>query len=177
MTSRLRLLGSRIKQEAKRILGIFVYLWIVFAVLILHERVVLSQHGIGHQFYGLAFLNSWIFAKIMLVTESLDRHWGRADRPLIQPVLIRSFGIAVLLVGAYALEETALGLWRGRTLASSVPTLGGGGLQGLASVTVIMAVALVPYFAYRELGRVLGRERLSRGLFRDGRALGIPAGQ
>ena len=34
------------------------------------------------------------------------------------------------------------------------------------SASVIMAVALIPYFAFRELGRVIGRERLRTLLFR-----------
>lgn len=164
-------IGLRAKHEVLRILGIFVYLWIVFGVLILHERIVLARHGIGHHFYGLAFLNSWILAKVVLVTESLDRHWGPPSRPLIKPVLIRSCITAAILVVAYALEEVALGLWRGRSFAASVPALGGGGFQGVAAVTTIMAIALVPYFTYCELGRAIGRERLFKGLFRDGTAL------
>jgi hypothetical protein len=36
----------------------------------------------------------------------------------------------------------------------------GGGVHGYLAISVIMAVALVPYFTVRELGRVLGRERL-----------------
>ncbi|MGT2479439.1 hypothetical protein ACU4GR_12470 [Methylobacterium oryzae CBMB20] len=38
---------------------------------------------------------------------------------------------------------------------------------------LIMAVALLPYFAFRELGRVLGPERLQALLFRDGSRLDV----
>jgi hypothetical protein len=79
----------------------------------------------------------------------------------------------VLLVCAYALEEIALGFWRGGTLADSMPAIGGGGIRGLGSVILIMAVALIPYFAFREVGRVLGRERLQTLLFRDGAAIDV----
>ena len=74
-------------------------------------------------------------------------------------------------MGAYALEKIAVGLWRGKTLADSVPAVGGGGVRGLATAGLIMAVALIPYFSFRELGRVLGRERLRTLLFRDGAAM------
>ncbi|MBP1179256.1 hypothetical protein [Methylobacterium sp. PvR107] len=151
--------------EAKRILGIFGYLWVVFGLLILHEHIVLSRHGIGYGFYGLAFINAWILAKIMLVGESLDVLPIFRGRPLAYPILARSCVFAALLVCAYALEEVALGLWHGKTLAGSVPTIGGGGVRGFASVVLIMAVALIPYVAFRELGRVLGRERLRTLLF------------
>ncbi|MDR7039532.1 hypothetical protein J2X36_004308 [Methylobacterium sp. BE186] len=158
--SRMRRIGHRLLEEAKRILGIFAYLWVVFGLLILHEHIVLSRHGVTYSFYGLAFINAWILAKIMLVAESLDVRPHFQGRPLIYPILARSCAFAALLVGAYTVEEVALGLWRGETLANSVPAIGGGGISGLASASVIMAVALIPYFAFRELGRVLGRGRL-----------------
>ncbi|ARO53939.1 hypothetical protein B2G69_07100 [Methylorubrum zatmanii] len=160
--------------EVKRILGIFAYLWVVFGLLILHEHIVLSRHSMGYGFYGLAFINAWILAKVMLVGESLDILPIFRGRPLIFPILVRSLVFAALLVCAYAIEEMALGLWHGKTLAGSVPAIGGGGARGVASVGLIMAVALIPYFAFRELGRVLGRERLRTILFQDGAAMTLP---
>ncbi|WP_336490259.1 hypothetical protein [Methylobacterium nigriterrae] len=169
----MRRIGRRLTEEAPRIAGIFAYLWIVFGLFIFHEHIVLSRHGMGYGFYGLAFINAWILAKIMLVAESLDVRPHFQGRPLVYPILARSCAFAVLLVCAYALEEMGLGLWRGKTLANSVPAVGGGGLRGLASVILIMAVALIPYFAFRELGRVLGRERLRTLLFRNGAAIDV----
>ncbi|MBE7203215.1 MAG: hypothetical protein INR70_36215, partial [Parafilimonas terrae] len=52
-TDRWRRIGRRLSQEAKRIAAIFIYLWVVFGVLVLHESVVLSRHGLSAQFYGL----------------------------------------------------------------------------------------------------------------------------
>jgi hypothetical protein len=162
----MRWIGHRIVKEAKRMLGIFAYLWVVFGVLILHERIILSRHGLSYSFYGLAFINAWILAKIMLVAESMDIRPRFQGRPLVFPILSRSCAFAALLVAGYAVEEIALGLWRGETFAHSLPAIGGGGVSGLASASIIMAVALIPYFTFREFGRVLGRERLRILLFR-----------
>ncbi|WP_411902245.1 hypothetical protein [Methylorubrum thiocyanatum] len=164
----------RIFEEAKRILGIFVYLWVVFGLLILHEHIVLSRHGLSYSFYGLAFINAWILAKIMLVAERMDVRPRFRGRPLVFPILTRSCAFAALLVSGYAVEEIVLGLWRGKTFAQSLPEIGGGGVSGLASASVIMAVALIPYFTFREFGRVLGRERLQILLFRGEIAAGAP---
>jgi hypothetical protein len=38
--------------------------------------------------------------------------------------------------------------------------IGGGGVRGLAAIAVIMAFALVPYFSWRELERLIGRDHL-----------------
>lgn len=153
-------LGRRLRDELKRMAAIFAYLWTVFGILVLHEWIVLSRHGIDHRFYGLAFVNAWILAKVVLVTEHLDVLPRWVGRPPIYRIVTRSIGLALILVVAYALEETAIGLARGRALADSLPTIGGGGVRGYLAIGVIMAVALVPYFTFRELGRVLGRARL-----------------
>jgi hypothetical protein len=162
----MRWIGRRVLEEAKRIIGIFAYLAVVFGILVLHESVVLSRHGIDYSFYGFAFLNAWILAKVMLLTEGLTV-WHRLQKgPLIYPILYGSCVSAMLLLCAYVLEKIALGLWRGKTLAASLPVIGGGGVRGLAIVGLIMAVALIPYFAFREIGRILGPGRLHALLFK-----------
>lgn len=173
-SGRIRKIGHGLLMELKHIAGIFVYLWIIFGVLILHEHAVLSRHGIAYKFYGLAFINAWILAKIMLVAEHLDARPRFRRRPLLYPIIARACVFAVLLVCAYALEDMALGLWRGKTWIDSLPVIGGGGVRGFASVILIMTVALLPYFAFRELDRVLGPGRLQALLFRDGRRRDLP---
>ena len=91
---RMRRIRRWILEEAKRILGIFAYLWVVFGLFILHEHIVLSRHGMGYGFYGLAFINAWILAKIMLVAESLDVLPYFRGRPLVYPILARSCAFA-----------------------------------------------------------------------------------
>jgi DNA-binding Lrp family transcriptional regulator len=167
-TGRPRRIGARLADEVRRIAAIFAYLWAVFGVLVLHESVVLSRHGLEFRFYGFALINSWILAKVMVIAESLDARPRFEGRPLMIPIGLRSAAFAVILVLAYAVEETLLGLWKGKPLAESLPAIGGGGVRGPAVIALIMAVALVPYFTWRELGRVLGRDRL-RALMLTGR--------
>ena len=177
-------LGRRLREEAVRIGAIFAYLMVVFGTLVLHETVVLSRHGMGYQFYGFAFVNSWILAKVMLVAEGLEaRRQAVRDQAIREParrrpivrIAARACGFAVLLVCAYAAEETLIGLWKGRSLAGSLPVIGGGGVRGLAATAAIMAIALVPYFTWRELGRLIGRDRL-RALVLSGTANPCPDG-
>jgi hypothetical protein len=78
------------------------------------------------------------------------------NRPLIVPIAYKSIVFAVLLLVAYIVEEIGVGMFHGKTAAESFPVIGGGGPAALLCVTAIMAAALVPFFAFREIARVVG---------------------
>jgi hypothetical protein len=59
-------------------------------------------------------------------------------------------------MAAYIVEEIAVGLFHGKTVAESFPEIGGGGLAGVLTTAAIMCVALVPFFSFREIARVVG---------------------
>ena len=61
-------------------------------------------------------------------------------------------------------EEVVLGAFNGKTLIESVPHIGGSPL-GLIYIMIIISVALIPFFAFREIGRVIGEQYLREILF------------
>ncbi len=142
----------------------FLYLWILFGLFLLHESIVLAQHGIAFTRYGVALVNAWILAKVMLVAEDLNIARGFEGKPLIYPVLYKSvvFGIVFLVFGVA--EEILIGLWQGKAVADSIPAIGGGSPIGILSLALILSFALIPYFAFREVGRAIGESEL-RALF------------
>lgn len=142
----------------------FLYLYILFGLFLLHESIVLAKHEITFTHYGFAFINAWILAKVMLVAEDLNIARGFEDKPLIYPVLYKSVVFAVVFIVFYVLEEVLIGLWQGKTVMESIPEVGGGSLTGILSAGLIVTFALSPYFAFREVGRVIGRDKL-RALF------------
>jgi hypothetical protein len=47
-------------------------------------------------------------------------------------------------------------VWSGRTIAQSFPDIGGGSLKRILSMGANLFVALIPFFAFREISRVIG---------------------
>ena len=76
----------------------------------------------------------------------------------------------MLLVVAYIVEEVGVGLIRGKSLAESRPDLGGGTLAGIAAIAVIMCVALVLFFAFKEIRRAYGGAGFDALIFRGSSA-------
>ncbi len=149
-------LKTRFYAELRKFLAIFAYLWLVFSVFLLHEWTVLASHQISFTFYGLAMLNALILAKIMLVAEAFGFANRLDDKPLIYPIAFKSIAFSALLILSYIAEETAVGVYHGKSAAESIPQIGGGGLVGALAIGAIMCIALVPFFAFREIARTVG---------------------
>ena len=150
-------LKARLYEELKRLLMIFAYLWLVFLVFFVHEWIVLANNHIGFRFYGLAAINALVLSKIMLIAEELGFGERFEKGPLILPIIYKSVFFSVLLVAAYILEEIIVGLFHGKGVSEGMPTLGGGGVVGTLCVAAILCIALIPFFAFREIARVIGQ--------------------
>jgi hypothetical protein len=166
--SRKRSVKSRVLDEAKKFLGIFIYLAVVFGLFVLHEWVVLSSEHLTYRFYGFALINALILAKIMLIAEGLHFAEKFESRPLVFPIVYKALAFTILLMGAYVVEETGIAMLHGESAAQAIPKIGGGTIGGIAAVTMIVCVALIPFFAYRELSRVFGEAQLHALLFTRG---------
>jgi len=148
-------LKDRALAELKKFAGFFVYLWVVFTVLLLHEWIVLSANHIGFTFYGLATINALVLAKIMLVAEHFRFAEELKQKPLIYPIVYKTVAFTTLLLITYVLEEMLVGWVRGHGFFASVPPVGGSVVSAL-TVWLIFCVALLPFFAFKEFERAVG---------------------
>ena len=160
-----RSLTAKAADEFRRFLLLFFYLWILFGVFVLNQGVVLREHGINFAMQGFAFFNALVFAKVMMLFEVFDPGRWLRKRPLIYPILYESLLLTVLFLIAHVLEKTIEGLIRGKTLTESMPVLTGAGLPGFLSITVILFIALIPFFGLRNLSLAMGEGRLYGMIF------------
>lgn len=160
----------RIAVEMRRFLGMFLYLWVLFGLFLLHESVVLARYDIPFTRWGFALVTALVLAKVMLVMEDLNWPGGFNGRPLIYSIVYKAVVFTGVFIIFYVAEETVGGMIKGKTLLESIPSLGGGTPQGIFATLVIVSLALVPYFAFTELGRALGEGELRALLFTRPRA-------
>ena len=153
-------LKAKAAEEFLRFLVLFLYLWVLFGVFVLNQGVVLREHGFNFAMQGFAFINALVFAKVMMLFEIFDPGRWLRRRPLIYPILYETLLLTALFLIAHVLEKTIEGLLRGKTIADSVPAIGGGGLTGLLSMTAILFIALIPFFGLRNLSMAMGDGRL-----------------
>jgi uncharacterized protein (DUF1810 family) len=164
VSERLLRLKTGAIDETRELFGIFIYLWVLLSLFSLHKALVLNEESlIYHQ--GFALINALALAKVVLVAEFFHVGDNIKNRPLIYPIMFKSAVFAVILICFHIIEETIIGVVHDKTLSQSIPNIGGGTLQGILMVGIIMFVVLMPFFAFRELGRAIGTEQLRSILF------------
>lgn len=154
--------------EFKRLVAIVLYLWVIFGLYVLDETLILTKQHIDFSAHGFAIINAFILAKVLLVAEDLGFGARFKDRPLVYPILYKALAFSVLFIVFHIGESLLIGVWHGKSAIESIPQIGGGTLKGFLCVIGIMFVSLIPFFAFREIGRVIGEDELWTLIFKRG---------
>ena len=160
---------QKLMHEVRRLAAIFVYLAIFFSVFKLYTRLVLTEYHINYFEYGLTVLKALALSKVVLTMEALRLGERFRDRPLIIPTLYSTAVFAAFAWAFEIVEHVIVGLFRGKNISEVLTELFDKGWPYLAGMTLVVFVAFLPFFAFRETRRVLGAGRL-RDLFIKGRA-------
>ena len=153
-------LKERAVHQVREFLAMFIYLWVLLALFVINHSVVLAREQHNYQAHFFAFVNALILAKVLLIGEYL--HLGNRFRhkPLLYSIFYKCFVFTLFCIGVHILERVIEGVWSGRTIAQSFPDIGGGSLNGILSLGATVFVALIPFFAFREISRVIGPSEL-----------------
>jgi len=149
------------------------YLAVVFGVFAWYRRLILAHYDIKYFEYGAAILEGLILAKVIMVGDALGL--GQRifkDKPLIYPTLFKSI-IFTCLVGVFAMVEgTIKGWFKGGGWMGWLIELHLEGAHEFLARCLMVFVVFIPFFAFKELGKVLGGEgKLGKLFFRSRESL------
>ena len=165
-----RTLKQKAYQGLKEYLAISCYLWLVFSLFVLYRAVLLSER-ISLIAHGEALINALALGKVMLVARELHFAEKFKEKPLIYATLFKSVAFAIILGVFKILEEVGIGLYHGKSAGQSMAEVGGT-LNGILAMMAILAVLLIPFFAFTELRDILGKEKLAGLFFTTGQLRG-----
>jgi len=158
-------LKHKVYRGMKEYLVISFYLWIILALFVLYNSVILSQRGIPFAAHGFALLNALALGKVMLVARELHFAERLEEKPLIYPTLFKSAAFAAILGIFKIIEEVLVGVYHKRSISESIALVGGGTLKGIFTMMLLLGVLLIPFFGFAELGREFGKEKLNQLFF------------
>jgi hypothetical protein len=136
------------------------YLFFFFSVFILYRKLVLAEYKISYLLYGVALIEALVLAKIIMIGNIMGLARRLQDKPLILPTLYKTVVFTVLTGIFVVLEHMVNGLLHGGGLGGGIHEMMSNGYQVLARGLVVF-FAFIPFFAFKELGRVLGAGRIA----------------
>lgn len=150
---------ERFIHEMKRYLVMVIFLFFFFGAFTVYRRLLLASYEIDYTDYGWALIKALVLGKVILIGELLHVGQRFEERPLIVSTAWKTLMFGLLIL-AFGVLERLVGAWiHHRPLAEEFSLTGPDGYELLARIP-LQLVALIPLFAFRELERVLGEERL-----------------
>jgi hypothetical protein len=157
---------ERFKTELREYSILAAYLYVSFTALAALKAAILQAEGIGFAPWAFAAVKAVVCAKFLLIGRVVGIGDGLARKyPLIISTLYRSLGFLIVLGLLTVLEELVIGYFRGESVVHSLGSMGGGTLRQFIATSVILLLILIPWFAFRALGEVIGDETLVRLYF------------
>jgi hypothetical protein len=163
---RTQTLKQKAYHDLKEYLLVVLYLWLVFGLFILYKSLILNEEHISYLARGVALINALVLGKFILMARALHLGDTGKEAPLIYPTLLKSFLFSVVVASCKILEDAAVGFYHHKPFSDSIADLGGGTLKGILTLTLLLFVLLIPFFAVGELQRVLGEGKLAQLFFR-----------
>jgi hypothetical protein len=157
---------DKILHEMGEYLVNVIYLTLVFAAFTQYRRLLLAAHDIVYTNYWVALIQALIFGKVIMVGALFRLGRSLEQKPLIIPALYKAIVFTFLVVVFHLVEHAIKGLWQGNTLAGSLGVFLDQGYHELLAGSLVIFVALIPFFAVKELGRVLGEDKIRALFFR-----------
>lgn len=142
----------------------FLYLAFFLVAFAWYRRLVLAEYDITYLGYGIPLVEAAVLAKVIMIGDLVPMGRGFQRQPLIIPTVFRSVLFSFYVLIFSLVEHTLIGLLHGKGWLAGVLEMESKGRYELLAQCVIIFGAFVPFFAFKELEKVLGKDRL-RSLF------------
>jgi len=142
------------------------YLTVFFGMFFTYKRLVLAQYDISYEEYGISIIKALVLAKVIMLGDMLRIARGFEARPLVYPTLFRSVAFTFWVLGFVILEHLIRGFLHGKGLAGGFEEFLQQDRYELLGRGLIVFFAFIPFFAVKELGRVLGQGKIHELFFR-----------
>ncbi|HWR94699.1 MAG TPA: hypothetical protein VN192_05830 [Flavobacterium sp.] len=160
-------LKDKLLNEVNEYLVNFIYMALVFSAIILYRRLVLSSYGIELNDYFLGVFKALIIAKVVMITNHLKIIHYFENKSLIISALYKSIVFTILVMIFEVIEGFISNLIHSKELMNAAT-------ETWSEITIVWVggcmlifIIFIPFFAFRELVRILGKEKISDIIIRS----------
>lgn len=138
----------------------FLYLAFFLVAFTWYRRLILAEYNVAYTNYWFPLIEAAVLAKVIMIGDLVGLGRGMERRALMVPTLYRTVAFSVWVALFRLVEETIRGLLHGKGWLEGFTAIASKGRYELLASCVVTAVAFIPFFAFRELERVMGEGEL-----------------
>ena len=157
---------ARFTREMKRYFLYVLFLTIFFCAFSTYKRLILGMYAIDYIHYGYSFFESLILAKIILLGQMFGLGERFHDKPLIYPTLYKTIVFSFFVMIFSVLERFVTGFIKGNSAFEVFQEVMSKGLDEILASVLIMFYMFILFFAFLEISRVLGKDKLFNLFFK-----------
>ena len=155
----------------------FVYLAFFLVAFAWYRRLTLAEYAIPYSDYWMPLVAAAVLAKVIMIGDLMHLGRGLERTPLLMPTLYRTVVFSALVGLFSVLEHTVSGLLHGKGWTEGLAEIASKGRYELLAQCVVIFGAFVPFFAFKELEGVVGRDKLRNLFWSRARAAPDPSRQ
>jgi hypothetical protein len=158
-------LKQRVVEEFKVYWVITLYLWLFLGCFMVYRWLVMAESGVTYLHFGFALIEAMVIAKVILIGRMFAFTRRFDDAPLALAVAYKCALFGVLVALFTVIEHLVVGWFHHQGLFGGLREFAEVGAYEVGARTLMLTVAFVPFFAFWELGRVLGMGKLAAMFF------------
>src|SRR5579862_5523266 len=147
---------QKVVHEAHLFLIYTFFLWILFGVFNIYQRLLLDEYSNHTIYYGYSLVEALILAKIILVGKQLGIGKNLMKLPLIYVVFYKTIIFSLLVLGFMLLEHFLFGYIEGHKIAKIYHEIFSHRINIMLAKIFIMFIIFIQFFSFLELNTILG---------------------
>lgn len=156
---------QRVVHELRDYAIISAYLAILFCAVTTYSMLLLRKYDDSSSLnYTFAIINALVIGKVILIGEMMRIGRHAETRPLYQAVLFKSVLFALFFFAFHILEEFIKRVYHGKPPGTVWHEME---WEQVIARSIVILCAFIPLFAFRELHRVLGGDKLYQLFFHN----------
>jgi hypothetical protein len=165
-------LKRKVKHEATEIFLVFAYLAVFFCALSAYSMLLLEKFEISYFTYAAALLNAFVITKVILIGEAAHLGKELESKPIIYSAIYKAVVYGLLVFAFHIVEEIVKRLIHGKDIGGAFHELR---LDDLLARSVVIILTFIPFFGFRELGRIMGKDKFRALVFGTGAVKSDPS--
>jgi hypothetical protein len=151
--------------EFKEFVGVVLYLAFFFCSITTYKLLLLKEFHDLYFEYSFSLISAVVIAKLILLGELAHLARKCETKSLLASAVYKAFLFSLLVIGFHYFEEGIKRWLHGETFGGTFYEMSA---DLLLARSLIIFSTFIPFFAFRELRRVLGEDKFNKLFFTSG---------